>query len=128
HQKGRQIFLVTPDQVTSQAEEQFAFGLACGGKSKVCRDVFQKLLRAQTRVEYVRIRNSGLIQQCKKAADQQGLPSADLARPDNEALTPAHAIVKRGQGLVVFPGGEKKRRIGRDLEWVPRQMVEALIH
>ena len=42
----------------------------------------------------------------------------DFSCQNHKALVPVHAIVEGSQGLVVFPGGEKKRRIGCDLEWI----------
>src|ERR1051326_8682553 len=127
-QDGRATLLVTLNHKTADFQQKFALGFACRGKSKISRDVLQELHRTQTWIKNVGVGDIGARQDLEEAPDQQSLARADLAGHDDKTLASLDSVVEGGQGLVVFLRRVQKGRIGSDLEGVPLQIVEALIH
>lgn len=95
---------------------------------KIPNHVLQKLRWRQPRVKHVGVVDLAAVQQMKQATDQQSLARANFSRHHYEAFASPNSVIQRRQRFVVSLGGKKKGRIGSNLERVPLQIVEALIH
>ena len=116
------------NNVGAQFEKEFRLVLSGGFEPKITRDILQKFHRAQNRIEDVGKCYVSAIQNLKEAPHKNGLACSHLTREDDKSFAPLDSVVQGRQRLVVFLGRKQKRRIRRDIEWVPLQIVKALVH
>src|ERR1700722_11506592 len=126
---GRKLLCASRDQKLAKLEQQLALILPRRGKTEIGNNVLEEFCRSEPAVEQICVRNVlACPEQAQQAAQQKGLPGANLPCHDNESFVPAHSIVERCQRLVVPPGRDKTRGVGHEVEGVAREMEEGFVH
>src|SRR5580704_29603 len=129
HKCSCQIPLTATDHVMRDLKQQFPLILAGRGKSQITGEVLQKLHGRESTVKYVGVRDVfALFEQLQHVVEQNSLAGPDLSSQDHKTLVASNAVIKGSQRFVVPGGGKQERGIWRDIEWIPLQAVEGLIH
>src|SRR5579863_1721702 len=123
-----QTLLMACDRVVAQLEKEIALVLARSRQSKIAGNILKKFCRTQKRIEDIGERDVRAIQDVEEAPDQDGLTSTYFSGENYKAFAPLDSVVQRRQCFVMFRGRKQERRIRRDVEWVPLQIVEAFVH
>src|SRR5579872_2333262 len=109
-------------------KKHFALILAGDGQTQVRHGVAEKLFGRKQSVENIGVLNTELVQLIREAAEHESLSGAYFAGHDHESFVRADTVVKTRERFVMARRRVHEIRIRADIERIPFQMEEGLIH